>query len=348
MIIFRDIKFNVVRKNFFVVLLFNTVIAVFTTATIGSELGFFDNLIFSQCMGISIFTSVYIALAILRTERPSFVLIVIVSAIIIGSAAGAVLGTTALGISPFSLLNEKFKLFFQMILFGLLFGLIISYIFISLENISAEKVKRLDLEKTAAEIELKLLQSQMEPHFLFNTLSNILGLIDPHPEKAKRMLESFTSFLRASLVMARSETITLSQEMEVVKNYLDLFAVRMGDRLRYTIDIPGNVRDVRIPPLFLQPLVENAIKHGLEPSVRGGELLIQGTRVGNSVRLIVADSGMGVSAMSPGAGIGLENIRKRLDLFYHGRGTMIFEENKPSGTKAIIEIPYETDTSHHS
>jgi LytS/YehU family sensor histidine kinase len=133
-----------------------------------------------------------------------------------------------------------------------------------------------------------------------------------------------------------------------VKNYLDIFTVRMGDRLHYRIDVPDSLRDFRIPPLLVQPLVENAVKHGLEPSLSGGEVLVQGRRNGDSVMISVIDSGKGMNELSPGNGIGLENIKKRLDLLYGGRARLVFEENRPSGVKAVIVIPYETDASHHS
>lgn len=340
---FLDIKFKIIIKNFFYTLLFNTLIAVFLTATGDSEIQFFKNFIISQCIGISIFTSMYTALTIFKTERLSYQLIVVISALIVGTTAGTILGTAIIGINPISLIDEKFKVFSQIIIIGLMFGSIISYIFISLGKISEEKIKRLDMEKTAAETELKLLQSQMEPHFLFNTLSNVRGLMDTDPERAGRMLESFTAFLRASFLTARDRTITLAQEMDVVKNYLDVFLIRMGSRLKYTIDIPESLLDRRIPPLLIQPLVENAVKHGLEPGINGGEILIQGILKGDTIMIIVADSGVGIKEQTANNGIGLGNIEKRLHLLYGERGRMILEENKPSGVRAVIEIPCEKD-----
>jgi LytS/YehU family sensor histidine kinase len=260
---------------------------------------------------------------------------------------GAVVQLIFPGAVP-ALAIEKYAFTRSNLVLALLFGTVITYIFFSLQKMTDEKVKRLEVEKNVAITEIKLLQSQMEPHFLFNTLSNILGLIDPDPEKAKRMLESFTQFLRTSLLTARSETVALSQEMDVVRNYLDIFTVRMGERLRYTIDIPADLQGFRIPPLLIQPLVENAVKHGLEPSISGGTLLISGARAGDTVRIIVADTGLGINELSPGSGIGVENIKKRLDLVYGGRASLVFEENKPKGLKAVVELPYETDASHHS
>jgi LytS/YehU family sensor histidine kinase len=266
------------------------------------------------------------------------------TAIFIGAIVGLIVGGFAKSLIPqlaAPIFSEEIKKGYYLpnILYALLFGSILSYIFISQQRMSDEKIRRLEVERNAIMKEIKLLQSQMEPHFLFNTLSNILGLIDTEPGKAKRMLESFTSFLRSSLVMARNETISLSQEMDVIKNYLDIFSVRMGARLRYAIDIPTSLSGFQIPPLLVQPLVENAIKHGLEPSVTGGDLLIQGSRETDKVRIVVADSGIGINETNPGNCIGLDNIRRRLSLLYGERGRLFFEDNSPSGVKVVIEIP---------
>jgi LytS/YehU family sensor histidine kinase len=344
--------FNVTPKKIFSILAANTVVALFIFVTYpGTK--FIISLIFSQCIGISSAACVIAAIKFFKVPKLSFQIAGIITAMIVGAVIGIAAGYAAVRfivpvVMPSVLPDEKYKFHGTNLLYALLFGSIISYIFISLQKISDEKIKRLEVEKNSAVTEIKLLQSQMEPHFLFNSLSNVIGLIDPDPEKAKRMLESFTTFLRASLVTARSETITLSQEMDVVRNYLDIFAIRMGDRLRYSIDIPDSLCAFHVPPLLVQPLVENAVKHGLEPSIRGGELLVQVRRRGDSVRIVVADSGMGITETSSGNGIGLENIKKRLDLIYNGRAGLVFEENKPTGVKAVIELPYETDTSRHS
>lgn len=346
------IHFKVTPVKILAILAANTLIALFIVS-IYPDSKFIISLTYSQCIGLSIATCSIAATNYFKTSKIALQISFVTVAVIVGAVIGVEIGSAAVqfffpGALPAPPPDKKYELYRSNLVLALLFGAIISYVFYSLQKIADEKIKRLEVEKNAVVTEIKLLQSQMEPHFLFNTLSNILGLIDPDPGKAKRMLEVFTSFLRASLVTARSETITLSQEMDVVKNYLEVFTVRMGDRLRYAIDIPDNLRDFRIPPLLIQPLVENAVKHGLEPSVRGGELLVRAVRDGDRIRIVVADSGMGVNEMNSGNGIGLENIRKRLDLLYDGGGRIYFEENKPSGVNAVIEIPYETDTSHHS
>ncbi len=343
---------KITRRRFLINLLataaVNTLIAIVLTL-IGFGWAFLPMLLFSQCIGLSIFLCNVAAFPIYRkAKRLSVQITVITIFVIIGATAGTVLGALVNGLNPFLLINEYSSLFSRTILISLLLGVIVSYIFISLGMLSQERVKRLEIEKTAAEAELKLLQSQMEPHFLFNTLSNIIGLIDSDGNKARRMLESLTVFLRGSLLTARRRTVRLSQELDLVRSYLDIFAVRMGDRLSYVIDVPENLRDFQIPPLLLQPLVENAVKHGLEPSMQGGTITVQAIREGSSVRISVSDTGAGINDKSSGSGISLGNIRERIELLYGASGHLSFEQNTPCGMKTTIELPYETDTSDHS
>src|SRR5574337_921913 len=337
------IRFKVTPGKVFFIIAGNTVIAVFITV-VHPDAVFPISLLFSQSIGLTTAACVIIAVNYFKALTLRFQAVIIITAIV----AGVLIGTTAGRLVIGSLLKdssvrllEKYNFQTSTLGYAVLFGFIVSYIFISLQRLSDEKIKRLELEKNAAVTESRLLQSQMEPHFLFNTLSNILELIDSEPQKASRMLESFTSFLRSSLVTARSEAITLAQEMDVVKNYLDIFAVRMGKRLRYRFEIPGELEGLRIPPLLIQPLVENAVKHGLEPSVQGGELLVRAERTGDAVRIVVTDSGVGVREKSSGNGIGMENIKKRLSLLYGDRARLVFEENRPAGVRAGIVIPYE-------
>jgi hypothetical protein len=308
--------------------LINTVIALIITG-LGIGKGFAISFIFSQCIGFSIFFS----------TGPGTQVLIIAAAVIAGAFIGTLLGALANGFRPLPFFQEHFGYFTQVILFALLFGFVISYIFISLSIISEEKIKRLEVEKSVIEAELKLLQSQMEPHFLFNTLANIRSLIDSDPRKAGEMLETFVAFLRTSLRAGRERTVPLAQELDVVKSYLDLYAMRMGERLRYRIDLPEALRGVLIPPLLIQPLVENAVKHGLEPSIDGGEVTVAAERAGDTIRVQVIDSGVGIRETTGGSGIGLDNVRRRLAIMYGDAGRLVIEENDPSGVKVVIEIP---------
>ena len=321
----------------------NTAIAGVLTA-IGFGNGFRSIFIFSQCIGLTInFFSLIAVPLYKKAERTSVQLGIIIASIVAGGIVGTMLGALGNGIDPFVFLREHSTLFFQVVLLALLFGFIVSYVFISVQLISEEKLRRLEAEKATMQTELKMLQSQVEPHFLFNTLANVLSLIETDRARASRMLESFTSFLRSSLLTARQESVPLSQEMDLVRNYLAVFDVRMGDRLKYRIELPDHLRDFRVPPLLVQPLVENAIKHGLEPLAEGGEIVILASQEGALVRISVADNGLGIVEQASGTSIGLENIRKRLELIYGESAGLIIEENVPKGIRVVIEIPYEAN-----
>ena len=336
-----------IAQSLLILAAINSLSAVILNA-IGFGTGFITTLIFCQCIGISIYLCHLAAITLFRPPaRASLQIAIIVAAVAIGAAIGTIFGALANGINAYQFIRQYSTVFAHFILVGLLFGVIAGYIFISLGKIGEEKMKRLETEKNALESELKLVQSQMEPHFLFNTLSNILGFIDRHPEKAKRMVESFTSFLRSSLFLARSDSIMLSQEMDVVRHYLEISSIRMGERLGYDFDVPDELLGLRIPPLLIQPLVENAVKHGLEPALKGGTVTVEARRGGDIVRIAVTDSGVGIKENDHVHGIALENIRKRLDLLYAERGKLIIRENEPSGIRAVIEVPYETGTRNH-
>jgi len=194
------------------------------------------------------------------------------------------------------------------------------------------------VEKESILANLKMLQAQIEPHFLFNTLSNILSLIDTKPEKGKSMLLDLTKYLRTSLSRTLPENTTLSQGIAMIKVYLDIQKIRMDERLNYKIDVSNNIGQYSFPPMLLQPLVENAIKHGLEPKVDGGEIIIRATEKNKVLKIEVADTGLGFSDLDK-PGVGIANVRERLGLLFGDKGRLIIEENKPQGVRAIIEVP---------
>ncbi len=335
--------FKSALKSLFYTLVFDTIIALFLTA-INFGGGFFINFIISQCIGLSCCTSVLTALHFFPSDRPILQAFRVAVALIIGTIFGSYLGSVVSGLSP-SALFERASLL-QLLAIGVIFGSIITYFFSSREQIAEsqaqiqeEKIKRLTSEKKVAEANLKLLQAQIEPHFLFNTLSNVLSLLDTDPQKGKSMLVDFVQYLRASLSKIRQDKATLGQEMEMIRAYLSIFKVRMGDRLNYKIDLPQNLEAISFPSMLIQPLVENAIKHGLEPKVAGGEILISGETKDGILRLEVVDTGDGFKG-GKNFGMGLSNIRERLQSLYGNSGRLILEENQPNGLKATIEVPH--------
>jgi sensor histidine kinase YesM len=193
-------------------------------------------------------------------------------------------------------------------------------------------------ERAATQASLRALQAQIEPHFLFNTLANVTSLIHTRPDDAKRILEEFIAYLRASLANTREESTTLDREFALMQSFLAILKIRMGARLSTRVEIDEATHNFAMPPMLIQPLVENAIKHGLEPKIEGGEVVLSAKRVGDTVYVTVADTGMGFKD-SGSSGIGLKNVRERLEKLFEGRASMTIEDNKPSGTRITMAIP---------
>ena len=192
----------------------------------------------------------------------------------------------------------------------------------------------------AAEAQLKLLQSQLEPHMLFNTLANLRMLINADPARATQMLDRLIAYLRATLSASRATSHPLSAEFERLHDYLELMTVRMGPRLRFTLELPDELGALAVPPLLLQPLVENSIKHGLEPSVAGGSIRVQAQRTGDSLVLVVSDSGVGLGdGPIQETGFGLTQVRERLATAYGGAATLELLADEPAGSLARITLP---------
>jgi signal transduction histidine kinase len=192
-----------------------------------------------------------------------------------------------------------------------------------------------------AEARLRTLQAQIEPHFLYNTLANVVSLIGSEPDRARHMLERLIDFLRASLSASRAEQATLGAELDQAGAYLDLLAVRMGARLRWRIEADADCRVLPIAPMLIQPLVENAIMHGIEPKVDGGEIVVRASCAEGVLRIEVSDDGMGLgsAAPRPGGGVGLSNLRERLRSL-HGAGAQLqLLENQAAGVTSRLLLP---------
>ncbi len=194
------------------------------------------------------------------------------------------------------------------------------------------------LETQLVEARLQVMQAQVEPHFLFNTLAHVKRLYKTDPVLAQRMLDRFCEYLHAALPQMRNVIATLGSELTLAEAYLDVQKIRMGDRLVVEIAIPDGERQQPFPSMMLTSLVENAIKHGLNPLPRGGMVRVSAESSQESLRVIVADSGRGFSA-SRGTGVGLANIRGRLAALYGPAARFTLASNVPRGICAMIEIP---------
>ncbi|MEJ8824218.1 histidine kinase [Variovorax humicola] len=220
-----------------------------------------------------------------------------------------------------------------------------SYFFYSRGHRNALAARVNAAERDASEAKLKLLETQLEPHMLFNTLANLRVLITTDPPRAVAMLDRLNSYLRATLSGSRAVAHPLAAEFELLRDYLELMSVRMGDRLKYTLDLPDDLRDVSVPPLLLQPLVENAIQHGLEPKVGGGSITVRASQRGPLLVIEVDDSGVGLSSQADDTlenarpGFGLTQVRERLASAFGSQGAIRLKANPAGGASAIASFP---------
>lgn len=192
--------------------------------------------------------------------------------------------------------------------------------------------------KQLLEARLQLMQAQIEPHFLFNTLASVQHLVETDPPAASRMLSDLIKYLRAAMPQMREQGTTLDREVELARAYLSIQRVRTGNRFEFTVDVPEPLRQEPFPPMMLLTIAENAVKHGFEAHSQPGEIRV--TARANDADLIVAveDTGAGFRADGPD-GVGLTNVRARLDALYGDAGHLVLEQNMPRGVRARITVP---------
>jgi Histidine kinase len=221
-------------------------------------------------------------------------------------------------------------------------GTVITYWFYSRETISAKEAAVQTAQRQAAEHQLKLLESQLEPHMLFNTLANLRVLIGTDPKRAQTMLDQLIAFLRATLAGSRASWHPLGAEYARLADYLALMRTRMGERLTTHLVLPEALAAWPVPPLLLQPLVENCIKHGLEPTVAGGRIDVIAAREGDTLVLAVRDTGVGLAHATDGeTKFGLLQVRERLATLYGNAAslTLAQAEDTEGGTLATLRLP---------
>ena len=262
---------------------------------------------------------------------PWMVPIMIVGSIIGFSAGGAVAdwlaGTASRGYTR-GYLRGSWSQGVSLLVLSLIPGIVITYWFYSRETIAAKEAAVQTAQRQAAEHQLKLLESQLEPHMLFNTLANLRVLIGMDPPRAQAMLDQLIAFLRATLEASRAGQHPLAAEFARLRDYLALMQVRMGDRLQIHLDLPPDLAAVPVPPMLLQPLVENSIKHGLEPKVAGGRIEVSARHeaaAGAAGHLVlrVRDTGVGLAgAPAEGTRFGMSQVRERLVALYGDRASL--------------------------
>jgi sensor histidine kinase YesM len=273
-----------------------------------------------------------------------------------GAFVGAVIAGVVKGADPLAWLNDSAKLRHIItagLVFGFLYALVVALIAHLRNREYAALAARLDAERRQSELsrqlaesQLKLLQLQVEPHFLFNTLASARQLAERGAPDAARLIGDLIVFLRAATPAMREARTSLAAEGDLCRAYLSIMRTRLGRRLDFTVAIPPALGDVPLPPGMMITLVENAIKHGIEPWPPGGRVDVTATVHDDRVELVVSDTGAGLDeAPLPGAGIGLANIRERLALLYGERAALELEENAPRGFRARIVFPREVPAS---
>jgi signal transduction histidine kinase len=303
---------------------------------------YFDLLVSALCVGYTCMILFTIATNVRQDRVPPWVLQV--AAIVAGSFLGTVLAGLVKGRDISSMFNERIFGVLVTMGLGIGFGCMTLWVHIFRERESRHAAQlanaealRHQLEKNVLESRLALMQAQVEPHFLFNTLANVQHLVETDPGSASRMLESLIQYLRAALPRMREDATTVGREAEMARAFLEIHRMRMGSRLDFEIDVPANLACQPFPPMMLITLVENAIKHGVDPCCETGRITVRAQEEGGKLRFSVADTGLGISTKK-GTGVGLANIRERLRALHGNRARLVLEENRPRGVVATIEI----------
>jgi signal transduction histidine kinase len=310
------------------VLAFNTGIAALLTL-LGYGGGFGDNFVFSQCIGLSVLLLIHLGWrALWPVQKPPRLPLIglIALAIVAGWLGGSAIASALLGL-PWTAGRSAVAALGVTVAAGVT-G---TWFFWSRQRAA-------DLERGRVEAQLKLLQAQIEPHFLFNTLANLDALIATDPARARVMLGHLNDYLRATLAAARRERNPLGEEFALLKNYLEVLAIRMGPRLKYELVLPDALVPVPVPPMLLQPLVENALKHGLEPKVEGGSVKVSAREAPGRLLLEVADTGQG-DHETGGAGVGLANLRERLAAAFGAAANVEAGANPAGGYTVTVSLP---------
>ncbi len=267
---------------------------------------------------------------------------IIVIGTVLGFTLGQAIGSVITGQDMPSLLFGGPQRALTLLLMSMVPGVIATWVFYTRSRLADTEARAQQAQRQAAEAQLKLLESQLEPHMLFNTLANLRVLIALDPPRAQAMLDRLIAFLRATLDASRTGRHALSAEYTRLADYLALMQVRMGERLHTRLDLPDGLAGVAVPPLLLQPLVENAIRHGLEPAVAGGRIEVGALRDGDVLELRVRDTGVGLDRPAgDGTRFGLQQVRERLATLYGERASLVLQPagDAEGGTLAIVRLP---------
>ena len=322
--------------------LFSFGIAVIVWA-LSIDTQFWESLAVSLSIGLTINLAFILLSPILLKYLNPYLVPIPVTAI--GLAVGLIIGGTIISGQPLFFYVGNYAT----LVLGIFFGIVGFIIFstsarlkqttIALTQANLEKEQQ---EKLLLENELKLLQAQIEPHFLFNTLSNIAGLIHTKPDAAEATLHNLTTLLRSSLKRTRTDSITMGEEIEIARAYLDIHKIRMQNRLEYSLQMDPQLELCQVTPMLMQPLIENAIMHGIDPLEEGGKVCVSAKVAEANVVIEVCDTGAGMSTYSK-QGTGLTNIKKRLHAVFGANASLELSDNHPRGVITRLTMPMSLD-----
>ncbi|MDE2428641.1 MAG: histidine kinase [Burkholderiales bacterium] len=339
-------------------LLINQLVALIVSYIVRSSGSLFENFVFSNVIGFCCYTLIRVARAVIWPKsEPSTLAFYFLCLTLspFGFLAGTTISAAIFSYRLENVFSMQRSYVITFVTLTSVISLIAAWSFWNRAKMTelsaaaeAEKARAASIEKQAMQTQLQLLQAQIEPHMLFNTLANLQGLIAIDTDRAQHMLAQLIVYLRVTLSSARAENTTLKQEFSLMEAYLELLSIRMGKRLRYTLDLPADLAQTRIAPMLLQPLVENAIRHGVEPKMEGGVIQVKAEIAHGILHLSVADTGLGLPfdyddsrnvATSDGHHVGNANIRERLQALYGPQAKLTLENNLPEGTIAHLYIP---------
>jgi LytS/YehU family sensor histidine kinase len=329
-------------RELVLILCLNFSVAVLWT-TVRPEDDFSATLRISNAIGFSIWGTIELVSVLGRGRVPGLLraLLAVPIGFVVGSKLAALTGTDDLVLLLARDPAHQWRVVAASLMIAV-FGTSLIIFFVRSEqfraDLQSERRQAAEALQSETAAKLALLQAQIEPHFLFNTLANVLSVIESDPGTAKTILEHLNRYLRVSLGRTRRPSGTVADEIDLVRPLLAIAALRLGDRLRYSISVPDALQSAALPPLLLQPLVENALRHGIDPAVKGGDIRIDAERRDGTLMLRVVDSGVGLDAGAP-EGVGLANVRARLERLYGERGRLALYRNQPSGVVAELVIP---------
>jgi len=324
--------------------LFCVLVAAVLTVAMPLLGSFWRNLWFSECIGLWVSGS-----GALVRQLPWVRRLQERTGVVVSMAAGIPMGYVLGYTTAYSLLGEPVRIAGlsssrgAAIVATILAGGFVTYLAWLRNRLSDEAAARSMAQKLAVESQLRMLRAQLEPHMLFNTLANMRSLVDEEPAQAKHMIDQLITYLRSALAGSRSDTATLRAEFAQLAAYLEIMSLRLDQRLRYRLDLPEALQLCAVPAMLLQPLVENAIKHGIEPKISGGTITVSARRREGGLELEVADTGLGLppdyDAECCSDSYGLVHVHDRLRALYGSQASVTLQPNHPQGTLATVRIP---------